>query len=57
MTYKLVPCEIRKFAKEDILVCANFANKMIGNHNVAMIQEREIWQIVRDDIRGKLGYS
>lgn len=46
MTYKLVPCEIRKFTKEEILVCANFANKMIGNHNVAMILEREIYMAI-----------
>lgn len=43
------------FTRGEVWRCYEFARDMIGNHNRAMIMDRDDWEIFRDDFRGKLG--
>lgn len=43
------------FKNEELKNCYDFALEMRGNHNPNMIQNRDDWEIFRDDFRGKLG--
>lgn len=43
------------FTCGEVWKCYQFAHDMIGKHNPNMIMDREVWEIFRDDIRGKLG--
>ena len=43
------------FTNSELQQCFNFALAMRGNHNPALIGNRDDWEIFRDDFRGKLG--
>lgn len=43
------------FTNKELEKCIDFAKKMEGNHKSDMIMERDVWEIFRDDLRGKLG--